>query len=399
MDDLSGSWLNCFPEMCTTLVSLNFENLQSEVDFQVLERLVTKCTGLKTLKLNRSVSVVQLQVLLCRAPQLIELGTGSFSQELTSEDSVRLQNSFSDCRNLTSLSGFWEVAPGHLSIIYPVCKKLISLNLSYAPVNNTELAELASQCQNLRRLWILDSIEDTGLKAFASTCRDLRDLRVYPTEGQGQGVSEEGLVAISEGCPNLTSILYFCGQMTNAAVVTMARNCPKLESFRLCILEPLKADHTTGQPMDEGFGAIVRNCIFLRRLALSGLLTDRVFESIGTFGKKLERLSVAFAGDSDRAMEYVLQGCMNLCKLEIRDSPFGDLALLSGTDHYESMRSLWMSGCTVTLQGCIQLAQLKRRLIVEVIKKSDGERTVESVYVYRSTAGPRNDKPPFVTIF
>jgi transport inhibitor response 1 len=151
--------------------------------------------------------------------------------------------------------------------------------------------------------------------------------------------------------------------------------------------------------MDEGFGAIVRDCKYLRRLALSGLLTDRVFEYIGTFGKKLQRLSIAFAGGSDRGLQHVLRGCTNLFKLEIRDSPFGDAALLAGRDRYESMRSLWMSDCNVTLQGCMDLAMQKRdRLVVEVIKKGDDVDQVESVYVYRAVAGHRTDVPPFVTI-
>jgi len=103
--------------------------------------------------------------------------------------------------------------------------------------------------------------------------------------------------------------------------------------------------------MDEGFGAIVRNCKSLTRLAVSGLLTDKAFQYVGTYGKRLETLSVAFAGESDLSMKYVLDGCKNLRKLEIRDSPFGDVALLSGLHHYESMRFLWMSDCRLTLQG------------------------------------------------
>eukprot|EP00249_Psilotum_nudum_P016415 c25814_g1_i1 orf=251-1690(+) len=283
--DKSGSWLSSFPDTCTSLVSLNFENLESEVEFESLERLVSRCTTLKTLKLNRAISLLQLQRLLSIASDLTELGTGSFSQWLMSDEHAKLESSFSGCKELQSLSGFWEVAPAHLSVVYPVCSNLTSLNLSYSPISDMELAELVNHCQKLQRLWLLDSVEDTGLRAVASTCRDLRDLRVYPMnregQGQGQGVSEEGLVSISEGCPNLSYILYFCGQMTNFAMETMARNCPRLISFRLCILEPYKRDSMTGKAMDNGFGAIVKSCKDLRRLSVSGLLTDKAFEYIG----------------------------------------------------------------------------------------------------------------------
>eukprot|EP00249_Psilotum_nudum_P019263 c27171_g1_i2 orf=401-2113(-) len=394
----SGSWLSGFPETCSSLVSLNFENLQSEVNFEALEKLVSRCSAMRILKLNRSVSLSQLQSLLLNAVQLTELGTGSFFQELTSEEHVRLQSSFSNLKELQSLSGFWEVSATQLPVIYPVCSNLLSLNLSYSPISDLELSELVSHCHRLQRLWLMDSVEDKGLFAVASVCKDLRDLRVYPINrgGQGQGVSEKGLMSISEGCPNLSSILYFCVQMTNAAMVVMAKNCPRLVSFRLCILEPYKQDHTTGEPMDDGFGAILKHCKDLRRLALSGLLTDKAFEYIGMYGKRLERLSVAFAGESDIGLQHVLRGCTNMRKLEIRDSPFGDMALLSGVHRYESMRSLWMSSCSVTLQGCTWLARQKPRLNVEVIRKNERDSLIESLYVYRSVLGPRKDTPPFV---
>eukprot|EP00250_Pteridium_aquilinum_P019984 c24652_g1_i1 orf=164-1876(-) len=398
VESLSGSWLSQFHEVCTSLVSLNLANVPGELNFEVLQGLVGRFPMLETLKLNSSISLMQMLGLLYRAPQLSELGTGSFSQEITADDFSKLQSCFSTCRKLTSLSGFWEVGPGRFPVIYPVCKNLICLDLSYTPVDDTEFTELISQCRNLQRLWMLDSIEDKGLRAVASACKGLKHLRVYPSAGQGPGVSEEGLVAIAEGCPNLSLILYFCKRITNDAVITMARNCPLLETFRLAILDdPSMLDPTTNQPMDEGFGAIVRNCKYLRRLSLSGKLTDKVFEYIGDFGKKLQRLSVAFAGDSNFGMQCVLRGCTNLLKLEIRDSPFGDDALLAGTDRYESMRSLWMSNCDVTMQGCMSLAAEKRgRLVVEVIKKEGNENRVESVYVYRSIVGHRSDIPPFV---
>jgi transport inhibitor response 1 len=250
----------------------------------------------------------------------------------------------------------------------------------------------------------MDTVEDKGLQAVGASCKELRDFRVYPgSKGgeAGQGVTEEGLAYIAQGCPELRSILYFCGQMTNAAVEAMAKGCPSLLSFRLCIMEPSRPDHTTREPMDEGFGAIVRSCASLRRLSLSGLLTDRAFEYIGMYAKSLERLSVAFAGESDAGLQHVLRGCPCLKKLEVRDSPFGDMGLLSGLHRLESMRSLWMSNCRVSLAGCHWLARHKPRLNVEVIQIAGPDRSmlVESLYVYRSVAGKRGDCPPFVLAF
>ncbi|PHT44588.1 Transport inhibitor response 1-like protein [Capsicum baccatum] len=58
-------------------------------------------------------------------------------------------------------------------------------------------------------------------------------------------------------------------------------------------------------------------------------------------------LSLAFAGDSDLGLHYVLYVCESLRKLEIRDCPFGDDALLANAANLETMRSLWMSNCSI----------------------------------------------------
>lgn len=215
-------------------------------------------------------------------------------------------------------------------------------------------------------------------------------------------LTEQGLVSVSEGCPKLHSVLYFCRQMTNAALVSIAKNRPNMTRFRLCIIEPRTRDYQTLEPLDVGFGAIVEHCKELHRLSLSGLLTDRVFEYIGTHAKKLEMLSVAFAGDGDLGLHHVLSGCKSLRKLEIRDCPFGDKALLANAAKLETMRSLWMSSCSVSFGACKLLGQKMPRLNVEAMDERGGPDSrpescsVEKLYIYRSVAGPRSDMPRFV---
>lgn len=252
---------------------------------------------------------------------------------------------------------------------------------------------------------IMDCIGDKGLGVVASTCKDLQELRVFPSVpfGNPAAVTEKGLVAISMGCPKLHSLLYFCHQMTNAALITVAKNCPNFIRFRLCILDATKPDPDTMQPLDEGFGAIVQSCRRLRRLSLSGQLTDQVFLYIGMYAEQLEMLSIAFAGESDKGMLYVLNGCKKLRKLEIRDSPFGNVALLTDVGKYETMRSLWMSSCEVTVGACKTLAKRMPRLNVEIFNEGeqadcsleDGQK-VEKMYLYRTLAGKRKDAPEYV---
>ncbi|KAD7117373.1 hypothetical protein E3N88_04641 [Mikania micrantha] len=434
IDDLGGHWLSCFPESFTSLEILNFASLNSEVSFDALEKLVSRCKSLRVLKVNRNISLDQLQKLLLHCPLLTELGTGTFMQEVISGPVTEFKNMFSNCKNLVTLSGLWDATPLYLPVIYTACARLTFLNLSYATLRSDELTNLLYHCKSLRRLWfdiytlpskcalvfeileckekekgimvtlfkISDEIGDKGLEAVGSCCPLLEELRVFPADPFDQeiflGVTESGFVSVSRGCPKLRYVLYFCRQMTNAAVATIAQNCPDFTHFRLCIMNPGQPDYLTKEPMDEAFGSIVKACTKLQRLAISGLLTDRTFEYIGKYAKNLETLSVAFAGSSDLGMEYVLKGCMKLKKLEIRDCPFGNAALLSGLTKYESMRSLWMSACNVTMNGCQMLAKERPRLNVEVMRDDEGndDGQAHKVYVYRSVAGPRKDAPPFV---
>ena len=253
---------------------------------------------------------------------------------------------------------------------------------------------------------VLDYIEDSGLEVLAESCKDLKELRVFPSEPYAEEpnvcLTEQGLVSVAMGCPKLQSVLYFCRQMTNEALFTIAKNRPNLTRFRLCIIEPQCPDYLTRKPLDEGFGAIAGHCKNLCRLSLSGLLTDYVFKLIGTHAKKLEMLSLAFAGDSDSGLDHLLSGCKNLRKLEIRDCPFGGKALVVNAAKLMTMRSLWMSSCQVSYGECKLLGKKMPRLNVEVMNERENpdsrsdDCSVEKLYIYRSVVGPRSDSPDFV---
>ena len=57
IDDISGSWLSAFPDNFTSLEILNFASLNSEVSFDALERLVSRCKSLKVLKVNKGIGL------------------------------------------------------------------------------------------------------------------------------------------------------------------------------------------------------------------------------------------------------------------------------------------------------------------------------------------------------
>jgi len=156
VEDHGPQWLSCFPDSCTSLVSLNFACLKGEMNAGALERVVARSPNLRSLKLNHAVSTETLSKILLRAPQLVDLGTGSFTLDLQSEAYRRLLNAFIKCKSLRSLSGFWDASPHCLLAVYPICWKLTTLNLSYAPaIQGTDLIKLIRQCRKLQRLWVI----------------------------------------------------------------------------------------------------------------------------------------------------------------------------------------------------------------------------------------------------
>lgn len=173
-----------------------------------------------------------------------------------------------------------------------------------------------------------DCIGDEGLKDISNSCKNLEELKVFYETGIS-GVTEVGLTAISTGCQKLSSLTYYCSRMTNLALLDFSKNCPNVTRFKLIISPPKQPDHTTFQPLDHGFRAIVQSCKNLKKLTLTGLLTDDVFLYIGMYAERLEVLSVSNAGESDEGMKYVFNGCKNLRKAKFSDCSFGDDAIFS----------------------------------------------------------------------
>ncbi|XP_042459529.1 transport inhibitor response 1-like protein Os05g0150500 isoform X1 [Zingiber officinale] len=396
------NWISHFPESFTSLVTLNIACLDGEMNVSTLERLISRCPYLKTLRLNHVTPLEKLVGLLHRAPQLVDLGIGILIGEGYPGFFSKLESAFAHLKHLKNL--FWKAGPLYLPAIYPICEGLTTLHLFESSIKAPELAKVVCQCKNLQQLWIRDLIEDDGLIAVASSCKLLRKLQILPSDPPYCPLTEIGLIAVSSGCVMLESVLYFCRQMTNSALLSIANNCPNLMCFRLCIPKPYTPDYITQEPLDAGFGAIVESCKDLRCLSISGLLTDRVFKTIGASANRLKRLSVCCAGDGDAGLHYILSGCRKLRMLEIRKCPFGIKALLDNADKLKTMRCLWMSSCSVTLGECRLLAKKIPRLNVEVIDETGGGPVqsrrdhfpVEKLYIYNTFTGPRLDAPPSV---
>lgn len=256
--------------------------------------------------------------ILIKAPQIVHLGIGSTIQNLNIEilSYHQLSRSLLKCESIQSLTFFYQIPIRLIHAFYVICPKLVSVNLRFASyLPDVEVVNFLKRCRKLRRLSIRSCMGDEGLEAVSKSCKNLEELRVF--RGAGSiGVTEKGLIAISTRCQKLKSLTYFCTQMTNAALVTFSKNCPNVSCFKLIVSTPNQPDHLTLQSFDHGYGAIVESCKNLKKLTISGQLTDDVFIYIGMYAERLEVLSVLNAGEIDVGMAYVKNGCKNLRKVE-----------------------------------------------------------------------------------
>jgi len=167
VEDRGPRWLSFFPDSCTSLVSLNFACIKGEVNSGALERLVARSPNLRSLRLNRSVSVDTLSKILVRTPNLEDLGTGNLTDEFQAESYARLTSALEKCKMLRSLSGFWDASPICVPYIYPLCHQLTGLNLSYTPtLDYSDLTKMVSRCVKLQRLWVSSLLFALGLSIF-----------------------------------------------------------------------------------------------------------------------------------------------------------------------------------------------------------------------------------------
>ncbi|KAJ0724848.1 putative leucine-rich repeat domain superfamily, transport inhibitor response 1 [Helianthus annuus] len=326
--DHTGQWLRCFPETLSSLVSLNISCIRGLINPTDLSQLVARCPNLSTLSLRKTVSIDTVRRILMKSPQLVHLGVGCTLQN-TQTSFLQLSLSLHNREPIQSLTFFHRIPTMLLHALYPVCSNLVFLNVRFAAsLTIVELVNFIKKCTTLRRLWVRgDCIGDEGLEAVSNNCKNLEDLRVFQGGGGGIVVTEVGLTAISIGCQKLKKLTYCCSQMTNSALVTFSKNCPDITRFKLIISTPKHPDHTTLQPFDHGYGAIVESCKDLKKLTASGLLTNDVFLYIGMYAERLEVLSVPSGCESDAGIEYVFNGCKNLKKVEINTFSFLDDAL------------------------------------------------------------------------
>jgi coronatine-insensitive protein 1 len=254
---------------------------------------------------------------------------------------------------------------------------------------------------------VRDVIGDLGLGVVAQTCKKLQRLRVERGDDDNgaledeQGiVSQVGVMAIAQGCPDLTYWAIHVSDITSAALEAIGTHCKNLNDFRLVLLE--REANLTELPLDNGVRGLLRGCTKLRRFAFyvrPGVLSDIGLGYIGEFSKSIRYMLLGYVGQSDQGLLQFSQGCPSLQKLELRGCYFTERALAIAALQLKSLRYLWVQGYKASPTGVDLMAMIRPFWNIEFIAPDYNEpcpRGSQQILAYYSLAGRRTDCPPSV---
>ncbi|GKU87268.1 hypothetical protein SLEP1_g1698 [Rubroshorea leprosula] len=152
-------------------------------------------------------------------------------------------------------------------------------------VTNQGLKAISRGCPSLKvlSLWNLSSIGDEGLSEIASGCHQLEklDLCHCPT------ITDKSLLAIAKNCPNLTDLtIESCSNIENKGLQAIAQSCPNLKSISIKDCPHVGDQGITGLMCSASYS--------LAKVKLQSLnISDVSLAVIGCYGKAVTDLFLA----------------------------------------------------------------------------------------------------------
>lgn len=252
------------------------------------------------------------------------------------------------------------------------------------------------------------------MEVVSSTCKKLKRLRIERGAdelalGVDPGVvTQTGLIAVAQGCPDLEYLAVYVTDITNEALEYVGANLKNLNDFRLVLLD--REEQITDLPLDNGVRALLQGCQKMQRFALyvrQGGLTNIGLKYIGQYSRNVRWMLLGFVGETDEGLEELSKGCPNLEKLEMRACCFSESALANAAKKLTSLRYMWVQGYRASqIADILQMARPYWN--IEVIpgdqydynENNDGQPIridhPSHIVAYYSLAGQRTDNPPSV---
>ncbi|PWZ55068.1 Coronatine-insensitive 2 [Zea mays] len=401
----NDEWIRELATSNSVLETLNFFQTDLRASPEYLTLLVRNCQRLKTLKISECF-MPDLVSLFRTAQTLQEFAGGSFEDQGQPVAGRNYENYYFP--PLLHRLSLLYMGTNEMQILFPYAAALKKLDLQFTFLSTEDHCQIVQRCPNLETLEVRDVIGDRGLQVVAETCKKLQRLRVERGDDDQGGLEDEqgrisqvGVMAIAQGCPELTYWAIYVSDITNAALEAVGTCSRNLNDFRLVLLD--REAHITELPLDNGVRALLRGCTKLRRFAFyvrPGVLSDVGLGYVGEFSKSIRYMLLGNVGESDNGIIQLSKGCPSLQKLELRGCLFSEHALAMAALELKSLRYLWVQGFRSSPTGTDLMAMVRPFWNIEYILPDQDEPCPEykkQILAYYSLAGRRTDCPPSVT--
>lgn len=247
---------------------------------------------------------------------------------------------------------------------------------------------LSSTCKNIEILNLKQCVKLTD-KSFVQIGANLN--KIISLNLESCNIGDEGLDAISQGCPNIEAIeLSWCQKLTSKSLTNFLKVVANLKHFSAkgldivndAVVKELSTNcknllsvnlKNCKSITDEGVISIANNCPQLRHLCISHckLLTDASLIALGQKTNDLYVLESSRCSNfTDAGFIALSKGCPNLVRLDLEEcSRITDLTLQHLASNCVNLRHLTLSRCEcITDEGIRQLGSSHSAAVNETLQ-------------------------------
>ncbi|GKC62814.1 leucine-rich repeat, cysteine-containing subtype protein [Tanacetum coccineum] len=354
-------------------VSHRFPNIESLT-------LKSYSYGLKTLNIS-SRNLSNFREVFKRAKKLDHFGYGAIDED----------QDYSGFRFPPNIRGLRieDLTEASFPFLRPYLNQLRELELKCARIRSNCLCYFLESCPSLEVLQTDDICKDKGLKVIGQFCKKLRKLTHLGR------VTQKGLIAVAQGCPNLEYLEVHILDISNKALECVGTCLKNLRDFRVIL--SVKGGKTDF-PLDNGVRAMLMGCKNLERLDIDlcpGALTNVGLGYVGEYGHNLRHLSLSNTAKTDVGLLELLKGCPKLRKLKLKGRLFSKQAITTSVFSInQSLRYVWldfgsfdvsvltrpMVSAQVLTKLYLKLAGILRRLALQLVADGSDAGSIKITY-------------------
>eukprot|EP00854_Cymbomonas_tetramitiformis_P003307 gene3307-4161_t len=261
-------------------------------------------------------------------------------------------------------------------LLAPHCSQLRYLDMTKCiDVTESSLRMIGMHCPNLQHLDVsgCEGVTDMSLCTVGTNCSELRLLDVG-----GTPVTDAAIIRIAQGCPGLECLKLCNTGVTDASIEVVARHCTRLQ-----ILDVYDTDVTDvgferiGQHgpqllylnqllylqvgtagdliTDASILSIAKNCPKLRCLGLCDTgVADASIQQVAKLCPELEYLDVAMTGVSDTSIEMIARRCLQLKYLDVAHCDVSDKSIRTVGEKCQQLTYLVVSNTEKVTEKSLQ---------------------------------------------